>query len=81
MSQPGNKCYNPECNGDLSEEGMCRQCGATRQINPLSGNVMWTRGGRILAAFQDEKDQWVKMAKRNGVPEADWPERFRTEKE
>ena len=81
MSQPANKCYNPECNGDLNDDDMCRSCGATRQLSQVSGNVIWTRGGKVVAAFQDEKDQWVAMATRNGIPEDDWPERFRTKKE
>ena len=78
MTQPSNKCYSPECNGDLNEDSMCRNCGATRQISPVSGNIMWVLRGKVVAAFQDEKDQWVKMAERNGIPEADWPERFKT---
>jgi len=71
-----NKCF--MCGGDLNPESMCRDCGATRQISQVSGNIIWVRNGQLVAAFQDEKDQWVKMAKRNGIPESEWPERFRT---
>lgn len=73
------KCY--ICGGDLDDEKVCRSCGAAMQVSQVSGNIIWVRAGRVLAAFQDEKDQWVKMAKRCNIPEADWPERFRTPKE
>lgn len=66
------------CGGDLNEDKACRLCGAAMRISQVSGNVVWIRNGRVVAAFQDEKDQWVKMAKRHGVPESEWPERFRT---
>jgi hypothetical protein len=67
--------------GELNDEGMCRACGAARQINQISGNIIWVRNGRVVAAFQDEKNQWVEMAKRNGIPQDRWPERFQDKKE
>lgn len=73
------KCY--ICGGTLDEERTCRACGTAMQVSQTSGNIIWVRGGRVLAAFQDEKDEWVKMARRCQIPEADWPERFQTSKE
>ncbi len=69
------KCY--VCNGPLNEDRVCRSCGAALQISQVSGNVIWVRGGRVVAAFQDEKDAWVAMARRCGIPEAEWPGRFK----
>jgi len=34
--------------------------------------------GRVVAAFRDEKDAYVKMALRSGIPESEWPQRFRS---
>ena len=82
-----NKCF--VCGGEMvsdvqhrldGEEGenvQCRLCGAERRISAVSGNVIWIRDGRVVAAFQDEKEQWTAMAKRYGIPEEKWPERFR----
>lgn len=67
------------CKEELSPERMCRLCGATMQISEVSGNIIWMRNGRVVAAPQDEKDAWVKMAKAHWIPESEWPERFRGE--
>jgi hypothetical protein len=69
------KCF--VCGGDLNEERTCRSCGAAMQVSQVSGNIIWVRSGRVVAAFQDTKDAWVKMAKRCGIPEAEWPAQFR----
>lgn len=70
-----NKCY--MCNGDLNEENKCCKCGAERKISQVSGNIIWVRNGRVVAAFQDEKDQFLKVAERYNIPPEQWPERFR----
>lgn len=56
---------------------MCRLCGATKAINDASGNVIWMLNGRVVGAFRDEKEAYVRMAARSGIPESEWPERFR----
>lgn len=55
----------------------CRLCGATKTVNQVSGNIMWMRNGRLIAAFHDEKAAWVKMAEKHGIPRAKWPEKFK----
>lgn len=55
----------------------CRLCGATRSTNAVSGNVIWMRNGRVLAAFRDAAHAWVRMAERYGIPAEQWPEQFR----
>jgi hypothetical protein len=55
----------------------CRLCGATKSINSVSGNVIWMRAGRVIVAFEDERQAYVRMATKFGIPEKDWPERFR----
>lgn len=57
---------------------ICRFCGSTKAINDASGNVIWMLNGRVVAAFQDEKAAYVQMAARSGIPQAEWPERFRS---
>ena len=75
MTHPGNKCYC--CGGDLNAEDMCRLCGATRQINLSTGNIIWVRRGKLVAAFDDERDAYIAMAEREGIPVERWPEKFR----
>jgi len=67
----------PKCMKPV-ESHMCRFCGATKAINDASGNVIWMLNGRVVAAFRDEKDAYVKMALRSGIPESEWPQRFRS---
>ena len=57
----------------------CTACGAEQRVNPASGNIMWLRRGRVLAAFEDEKAQWEAMAARYGIARGDprTPEKFR----
>jgi len=55
----------------------CRLCGATKTINSVSGNVIWMRNGRVVAAFRDEKDAWIRMATQYSIPQDEWPDRFR----
>ena len=66
----------PTC-GKPVEGHKCRLCGATKTVNQASGNVMWMRNGRLVAAFHDEKAAWVKMAEKHGIPKAEWPEKFK----
>jgi len=66
----------PKCEKPVAGH-MCRFCGATKAINDASGNVIWMLNGRVVAAFRDEKDAYVKMALRARIPESEWPERFR----
>jgi hypothetical protein len=79
MTNIGDKCYC--CDGDLNEDDMCRLCGAARKINKSTGNVIWVRRGRLVAAFDDEREAYIVMAKRNGIPEDRWPEKYRLEGE
>ena len=66
----------PTC-GKPVEGHKCRFCGATKTINQASGNVMWMRNGRLVAAFHDEKAAWQKVAQQHSIPESEWPEKFR----
>ena len=58
----------------------CRLCGATKTINQVSGNVIWMCNGRVVpgGAFEDDRHAYVEMAKRYGIPRAEWPEKFRS---
>jgi hypothetical protein len=35
------------------------------------------RNGRVVAAFADELEAWVRMATNYDIPREKWPERFR----
>jgi len=61
-------------------DNKCRLCGARKTINSVSGNVIWMRNGRIVpgGAFQDDKNAYVQMAQRSGIPMSEWPEKFRS---
>lgn len=65
----------PTCGVGVSTH-RCRLCGATKNISSVSGNMIWMRNGRIVAAFTDEKKAYVNMAKRYGIPENEWPKKF-----
>jgi len=54
----------------------CRLCGAVRTVNQVSRNVIWMRNGRVVRAFADEKQAYVKMAEVYGIPKERWPKRF-----
>jgi hypothetical protein len=71
------KC-GPKC-GPLVHSS-CRLCGAMKTINSVSGNVIWMCNGRIVpgGAFQDDKNAYVQMAERYGIPKDQWPEKFRS---
>jgi hypothetical protein len=66
----------PSC-GKPVETHKCRLCGATRTVSQVSGNIIWMKNGRVVAAFDDEKQAYMRMAKQYGIPEKDWPERFK----
>lgn len=68
----------PTCGpkGDIIN-GKCRLCGARKTINSVSGNVIWMRNGRIVRAFRDSKQAYVKMALNYGIPKSEWPEEFK----
>lgn len=66
----------PTCGVDVDGH-KCRLCGAGKTISSVSGNVIWMRNGRVVAAFRDEKQAFINMAERHGIPEKEWPERFR----
>jgi len=70
----------PSCGVEV-ENYKCRLCGARLTINSVSGNAIWMRNGRVVSAFKDEKKAYVEMAKRYGIPEERWPERFRSSSE
>jgi len=55
----------------------CRLCGATKNISQVSGNVIWMRNGRVVAAFDDVKQAFVKMAIKYGIPISEYPEQFK----
>lgn len=55
----------------------CRFCGAVKTINSVSGNVMWMRNGRLISAFRDEKQAYIRMAEKWGIPKENWPEKFK----
>lgn len=84
----GNECYC--CGGELITGGdgrpdelrddntaTCRLCGAVRQINQSTGNIIWVRQGRLVAAFDDERESYIAMAERNNIPVDRWPEKYR----
>lgn len=66
----------PTCK-KLVEGHRCRLCGATKTINQVSGNLIWMRNGRLVAAFHDEKEAWLEMATQYGIPRDQWPEKFK----
>lgn len=66
----------PSCGKEVDYR--CRLCGATRSVSSVSGNVIWMRNGRVVRAFKDEKEAYVKMAERYGIPKEEWPEKFKT---
>lgn len=68
----------PGCGKEV-ETHKCRFCGATKCISSVTGQVIWMRNGRVVEAFQDEKNAYIEMAKRYGIDESRWPERFRKE--
>lgn len=55
----------------------CELCGATKNISPISGNVVWMRNGRIVEAFINTKESYVIIAKRFGIPENEWYEKYK----
>jgi len=44
----------------------CPACGAVKDINPNSGNVIWMKNGRVTLAEEDVKQQQQKHLKRYG---------------
>ena len=75
MMNLGDKCYC--CNGDLNDDDMCRLCGARRQINLSTGNIIWVRRGKLVAAFDDELEAYIAMAQAWEIPMDQWPEKYR----
>lgn len=69
------KCY--PCGEEMKDLIRCTKCGAERQISQTTGNVIWMRRGRLISAFQDEKEAWIEMAKRWKVSRELWPDRFK----
>lgn len=67
----------PTCGVGVSGH-KCRLCGATKSVNAASGNQIWMRNGRLIAAFRDGREAYVRMASQYGIPENEWPEEFRT---
>jgi predicted RNA-binding Zn-ribbon protein involved in translation (DUF1610 family) len=66
----------PTC-GKVVEGHKCRLCGNVKTINQVSGQLIWMRGGRLVRAFHDEKQAYVRIARENGIPEEKWPKEFR----
>jgi hypothetical protein len=48
-----------------------------RQINLSTGNIIWVRNGKVVAAFDDEKEAYRASAKRNGIPMERWPDKYK----
>ncbi|OGE32373.1 hypothetical protein A3C59_05255 [Candidatus Daviesbacteria bacterium RIFCSPHIGHO2_02_FULL_36_13] len=44
----------------------CHSCGAFKDINPNSGNIVWMKNGRVVLAEEDVKEQRKKHFKRYG---------------
>ncbi len=65
--------------GETGIDYRCKKCGATKHINPVSGNLIWMKSGRIVpgGAFNDEKEAYVKMAINWNIPKEQWPVQFR----
>lgn len=66
----------PSCGKEVPTH-KCRFCGAVKTINNVSGNVIWMKNGRLVGAFRDERDAYIKMARQHGIPEKKWPKKFR----
>lgn len=77
MSNVGNICY--PCKKETLINGICRLCGAQRQINESTGNIIWVRNGKLVAAFDDEKSAYIVMATENNIPPEHWPKKYRGE--
>ena len=56
---------------------LCRLCGATRTTNQVSGNIIWMRNGRVIAAFTDSLQAWTRMTSIYNISRDKWPEQFR----
>ncbi len=65
----------PKC-GVVVDGHRCRLCGSTKTISSVSGNVIWMKNGRVVAAFRDTKLAYVQMAKRYNIPKTEWPAKF-----
>lgn len=63
--------------GEENVDYRCAKCGATKHVNPVSGNVSWMKNGRLVRAFKDEKDAYIQMANDHGIPKERWPSQFR----
>ena len=57
----------------------CRSCGAEQKLDESTGNVIWMRRGRLLAAPADEKAHWEQHADKHGIEKDDprYPEKFK----
>ena len=77
MIAAGDRCY--PCGGVLEGRDICRLCGARREINRSTGNVIWVRNGLLVAAFEDERQAYIAMAQRNKIPVERWPAKYRPE--
>jgi hypothetical protein len=66
----------PTC-GVMVDGHRCRLCDATKSINQASGNQIWMRNGRLVAAFKDSRQAYVRMALQYGIPREKWPEEFK----
>ena len=66
----------PGCGKDV-EGHKCRYCGATRSVNQVSGNEIWMRNGRLVAAYKDKREAFVTAARQWGIPIEQWPQEFK----
>lgn len=65
----------PSCGVEVKGH-RCRLCGAVKTINSVSGNLIWMKNGRIVKAFRDEKQAYIKMAEKWGISKDKWPKKF-----
>lgn len=70
----------PHC-GNSVPGHKCTHCGAEKCINQVSFNEIWLLGGRVIAAFEDSRIAYIKMASRHRIPSEQWPQEFRTREE
>jgi hypothetical protein len=53
----------PSC-GDSVDVYRCGTCGTTKSTNPISGNIVWMKNEKIVAAFKDAKSAHLKTTKK-----------------
>ena len=65
----------PMC-GKQVETHRCADCGCTKTINAVSGNVMWMKNGRLIVAFHNEKQAYINIAEKYNIPKNKYPKKY-----